>query len=125
MLGVAFVLSIHADQIAAYGGLTGVRDLASLESALAQVDLEVFKEQLHPAPELRAAALLYHVIRNHPFIDGNKRTAWAATEVQLLLEGFALDLDDDAIYTLVNEVAAGKYDKEHLAGVLLQAMRPA
>ena len=123
MLSLEFVLNIHADQIAVYGGVSGVRDLAGLESALAQVELEVFGEQLHPTPELRAAALLYHVIRNHPFVDGNKRTAWAAMEVQLLLEGFALDLDDDAIYILVNEVAAGKYDKPRLAEVLLAAMQ--
>lgn len=124
MLSIDFVLNIHADQIAAYGGISGVRDLAGLESALAQVDLEVFGEKLHPTPQARAAAVLYHVTRNHPFADGNKRTAWAAMTVQLLLEGYRLDLPEDVAYQLVNEVAAGQYDKERLADVLLPAMRP-
>lgn len=118
MLTLSQILSIHADQIGSYGGAGGVRDQAGLESALGQVDLEVFGEKLHPTPALRAAALLYHVTRNHPFVDGNKRTAWAAMETWLLLEGFLLDMPDDDAYILVSRVAAGQLSKEDIAAQL-------
>lgn len=124
MLHVRFVLDIHRDQIATYGGAPGVRDLAGLESALGQVDLEVFGERLHPTPPLRAAALLFHLARSHPFVDGNKRTAWAAMTVQLLLEGWTLVMPQDHAYRLVNEAAAGKWAKDALANELAAHLRP-
>jgi death on curing protein len=82
-----FVLELHVDQIKTYGGLHGVRDMAGLESALEQPWLEVFGEVLHPTIELQAAALVFHVSRNHPFLDGNKRVAWACMETFLTARG--------------------------------------
>ena len=122
-LPLEFVLEMHADQIKTYGGLPGVRDLAGLESALGQPLLEVFGQALHPTVELRAAAIVFHLSRNHPFFDGNKRVAWACLETFLLLNGIALELSDEAAYDLVCRVAQDEFEKAEIARQLLLVMR--
>ena len=121
-LPLEFVLELHADQIKTYGGLQGIRDLAGLESALEQPWLEVFGQALHPTVELRAAAIVFHISRNHPFLDGNKRVAWACMETFLFLEGFALEMSDDDAYDLVNRIAQGEFEKPEIALRLLAVM---
>jgi death on curing protein len=121
-LPLEFVLELHADQIKTYGGLHGIRDLAGLESALEQPWLEVFGQALHPSVELRAAAIVFHISRNHPFLDGNKRVAWACMETFLMLEGFVLEISDDAAYDLVNRIAQGEFEKPEIAVRLLMVM---
>lgn len=114
-LSLEFVLELHIDQIKTYGGLHGVRDMPGLESALEQPFLEVFGEVLHPTIELQAAALVYHISRNHPFLDGNKRVAWACMETFLTLEGFMLEITDEDAYDLVNRIAQGEFEKAEIA----------
>jgi death on curing protein len=114
-LNLEFVLELHIDQIKTYGGLHGVRDLAGLESALEQPFLEVFGEVLHPTIPLQAAALVYHISRNHPFLDGNKRVAWACMETFLTLEGFTLEMTDAEAYDFVNRIAQGEFEKTEIA----------
>jgi death on curing protein len=121
-LPLEFVLELHADQIKTYGGLQGIRDLAGLESALEQPWLEVFGQALHPSVELRAAAIVFHISRNHPFLDGNKRVAWACMETFLLLEGFVLEMGDDDAYDLVNRIAQGEFEKPEIATRLITVM---
>jgi death on curing protein len=121
-LPLEFVLELHADQIKTYGGLHGIRDLAGLESALEQPWLEVFGQALHPSVELRAAAIVFHISRNHPFLDGNKRVAWACMETFLMLEGFVLEISDDDAYDLVNRIAQGEFEKPEIAVRLLMVM---
>lgn len=121
-LSLELVLDIHRDQIATYGGESGVRDRAGLESALAQPEMEIFGEVLHPTLPLKAAAFLYHLARNHPFVDGNKRTAWATMETYLLLEGYELTMDDDEAYRLTLDVAAGELDKTQIAAMLERSL---
>jgi death on curing protein len=121
-LPLEFVLELHVDQIKTYGGLHGIRDLAGLESALEQPWLEVFGQALHPSVELRAAAIVFHISRNHPFLDGNKRVAWACMETFLMLEGFVLEISDDAAYDLVNRIAQGEFEKPEIAVRLLMVM---
>lgn len=75
------VLRIHDRQIEVFGGSTGVRDLGLLESALAQPQATFGGELLHPTLPEQAAAYLYHLAKNHPFIDGNKRTAFAVMDM--------------------------------------------
>jgi death-on-curing protein len=99
------VLALHEDQISAYGGTSGVRDLGLLESALAQPQATFAGELLHPTIYAQAAAYLYHISRNHPFIDGNKRTAFAVMETFLFLNGYEFTATDDQAYDLVLQVA--------------------
>jgi death-on-curing protein len=108
-------LSIHARQISSFGGTPGVRDEGLLESALAQPQATFGGELLHPTIAAQAAAYLYHIAMNHPFIDGNKRSAFAVTDTFLRLNGFYLNLTDDRAYDLVMQVARGIMTKEELS----------
>jgi death-on-curing protein len=111
----SMVLSIHARQIERFGGTPGVRDEGLLESALAQPQATFGGQFLHPTISEQAAAYLYHIAMNHPFIDGNKRTAFAVMDTFLRLNGCALNLTDDRAYDLVMRVARGTMTKEELS----------
>jgi death on curing protein len=111
----SMVLSIHARQIERFGGTPGVRDEGLLESALAQPQATFGGQFLHPTISEQAAAYLYHIAMNHPFIDGNKRTAFAVMDTFLRLNGCALNLTDDRAYDLVMRVARGTITKEELS----------
>ncbi len=109
------VLELHDDQISSFGGTPGVRDEGLLESALAQPQATFGGELLHPTIAAQAPAYLYHIAMNHPFIDGNKRSAFAVTDTFLRLNGFSLNLTDDRAYDLVMGVAQGTMTKEELS----------
>ena len=109
------VLELHADQISSFGGTPGVRDEGLLESALAQPQATFGGQFLHPTISEQAAVYLYHITMNHPFIDGNKRTAFAVMDTFLRLNGCALNLTDDRAYDLVMRVARGTMTKEELS----------
>ncbi len=111
----SMVLSIHARQIERFGGTPGVRDEGLLESALAQPQATFGGQFLHSTISEQAAAYLYHIAMNHPFIDGNKRTAFAVMDTFLRLNGCALNLTDDRVYDLVMRVARGTMTKEELS----------
>jgi len=91
-LTVAEVLAIHEDQISRYGGGKGVRDMGQLEAAL-------FRPQTGYYPDLvaEAAALWESLSQNHPFIDGNKRTAFAVAFTFLAINGISLTAHEDAV----------------------------
>ena len=114
------VLALHHDQIARYGGHVGVRDLDLLNSALGTPSATFDGLLLHNDVCEMAAAHLYHIARNHPFADGNKRTALAATLVFLRLNGFRLVADPDALTDLVVKVAANELHESD-AAVFLKA----
>jgi death on curing protein len=105
-----------------FGGSQGVRDHGLLDSALAQPQATFGDEFLHPTIYEQAGAYLYHLARNHPFIDGNKRTACAVMETFLSLNGYKLKLSDDDEYQLVMQVAQGMMSKEDLAVFLKQCV---
>jgi len=109
------VLELHADQISSFGGTPGVRDEGLLESALAQPQATLGGDFLHPTISEQAAAYLYHIAMNHPFIDGNKRTAFAVTDTFLRLNACTLNLTDDRAFDLVMRVARGTMTKEELS----------
>jgi death on curing protein len=117
------VLAIHDRQLAEHGGTGGVRDEGLLESALAR------SQQLHaygdPAPDLAdlAAALAYGLARNHPFLDGNKRTAAVAGETFLELNGATLEAHDVELYPIYLALAEGKLGERDFAGWLRQRLR--
>ena len=119
----ALVLAIHERQIAEHGGTGGVRDEGLLESALAR------PQQLHaygdPAPDLSdlAAALAYGLARNHPFLDGNKRTAHVGYRTFLALNGAKLVATDEDKYITMLALAEGKLGERDFAAWLRERVR--
>ena len=109
------VLGIHADQIRSYGGATGLRDLELLRSAIAMPETTFDGQYLHPSIFEMGAAYLFHGARNHPFVDGNKRTALMCALVFLGLNGERTRADPDELYSLVDGVAAGSVDKAEVS----------
>jgi len=124
-LNTEAVLDIHTRQIDRFGGTTGLRDQGLLESALAQPQATFGGEFLHPTLVEQAAAYLYHLAKNHPFVDGNKRTAFAVMVTFLRVNGQRLTLTNDDAYDLVMQVAQGQLDKPAIAGILATALEPA
>ncbi len=114
------VLGIHADQIRRYGGRPGLRDLALLQSALGMPETTFEGEFPHGTLFEMAAAYLFHIARNHPFVDGNKRTALMCALVFLGLNGRRLDAEPGSLHELVDGVAAGSVDKAEVAVFLRQ-----
>ncbi len=117
------VLTIHQILVERFGGMLGIRDEGLLESALSQPKATFFGELLHPTIHEQAAAYLFHIAKNHPFIDGNKRTAYGAMETFLRLNGYNLALSDDRVYDLVMRVAQGQMSKEEVAILIRQHLK--
>lgn len=118
------VLEIHAQQIDLYGGLGGVRDLAGLESAVATPRATFGGQFLHPSVPSMAAAYLFHICQNHPFVDGNKRTGANAAITFLLINDWNLDFSEDELVDLVLSVASGKTSKSALREAFEERCRP-
>lgn len=114
--------AVHEEQLAEHGGAAGTRDSGLFESALARPrHLAVYGD---PDAAALAAAYGFGLARNHPFTDGNKRTAFVATELFLDLNGFELTATDaDCVLTLL-AVAAGQMDEGAFARWLRQHSRP-
>lgn len=110
------VLVIHEDTIQREGGLAGIRDLGLLESAIAMPLQQVVGEYLHPGLAAMAAAYLFHITRNHPFHDGNKRTAAMAALVFLDANGIEKLPAPKELERVTLHVAAGQLDKAKLMG---------
>jgi death-on-curing protein len=105
------VLSLHAEQIRLFGGSSGIRDIGLLQSAVGNVEATFDGAFLHDTIFAMAAAYLYGICRNHPFLDGNKRTAVAAALTFLEMNGVEVDANEDAFYDLVIGVADGRVSK--------------
>ncbi|HNR30805.1 MAG TPA: type II toxin-antitoxin system death-on-curing family toxin [Candidatus Hydrogenedentes bacterium] len=112
------VLFFHREQIARYGGTEGVRDLGLLQSALAQPQAMLGGEYLHADTFEMAAAYLFHIVRNHPFVDANKRVGLEAALAFLELNGFSIVVDQEALADMVLSVAEGRLDKAGIAEFL-------
>ncbi|MQA35956.1 type II toxin-antitoxin system death-on-curing family toxin [Modestobacter roseus] len=92
-----------------------VRDVGLLSAAAARPQATVFGEEAYPTVPQKAAALLHSLVGNHALVDGNKRLGWLATVVFLDLNGHAPDLDDEAAFVLVMDVAAGGAEVAEIA----------
>jgi len=99
-------------------GVGPVRDVGLLDSAAARPRSSAFGEDAYPSLELKAAALLHSVARNHALVDGNKRLAWLATVVFLDLNQHAPDIDDEAAFHLVMDAAQGAVEVDEIAARL-------
>jgi death-on-curing protein len=114
-LGLEEILEIHADQIKRYGGAREIRDLNLIQSALAMPMAGFGGQYLHHDIFEMAAAYLFHIVQNHPFIDGNKRTGGVSAIVFLYMNGVPLESDQDSFESMVRSVAQGKLKKADVA----------
>lgn len=109
------VLEIHSDQLARYGGSSGLRDPGLLDSALAQPQATFGGQFLHADLFEMASAYLFHIVQNHAFVDGNKRVGAVAALVFLLLNDQDIQATNQELETLVLSVAQGKTEKPAIA----------
>ena len=109
------VLFLYRRVIRESGGAAGIRDLGLLESALAQPRQTFGGVELYPSTAEKAAALGFSLIKNHPFIDGNKRIGHAAMEVFLVLNGYEIQATVDEQEQIILDVAAGRMNRESFA----------
>jgi death-on-curing protein len=111
-LTVEIVREIHATAIAEFGGSTGVRELSLLESAVAAPQASIGGRSPYADLAEMAAAYLFYLCKNHPFVDGNKRAALGACLVFLRLNGLEPEDDSPAWEELTLAVAASEIDRE-------------
>lgn len=114
-LSVSDVLRMHADQLVRYGGTPGVLAPELLDAAIAMPQATFEGEFLHRDLAEMAAAYLWHIVCNHPFVDGNKRTGLVAAVVFLALNDQVLEAPEDALEALVWAVARGHRSKAQVA----------
>ena len=116
------ILAIHDEQLAEHGGASGVRDLGGLESALARpINQAAYGE---PDVAALAAAYAFGIARNHPFVDGNKRSGYVAAELFLVLNGWDFTASDIVAVTFMLRLAASEIDEEELAGWIRANIKP-
>ncbi len=106
------VLELYHRVMEQSGGAIGILDLNALESAVAQPRITFGGRELYPTIIEKAAALGFSLIRNHPFVDGNKRTAHAAMEAFLVLNGYEIEAPVDEQERVILQVASGEIDRE-------------
>ena len=115
----ADALFFHKQLIERYGGAAGIRDAGALESALHRPQTGYYDTIVH-----EAAALLESLVQNHPFVDGNKRVAFAVVDVFLRINGYIITADSNAIYQYLTNLFEEKiFDMEHLVPWLQEIVR--
>lgn len=112
-IAIEVAMAAHAEQLAEHGGAEGVRDAGALESAMARP--RNLAEYAEPDIAALAAAYAYGIARNHPFVDGNKRTAAVVSETFLMLNGHALVATDAELVVAILALAAGELSEDELA----------
>jgi death-on-curing protein len=111
------VLALHDLHLQRYGGSAGIRDRGLLESAVAQAKVSFGGDYLHADLAAMTAAYLVSIVKNHPFVDGNKRAGLASALTFLDLNGIAIDHSSALLYDTTMAVAEGRLDKVELAEV--------
>jgi death on curing protein len=114
-LPVEMVILYHDKLIDEFGGLKGIRDMGLLLSALEMPKSSMFGLDFHPTLYDKASAYLFHIVCNHPFNDGNKRTGGFASVVFLEINGVNTDFSDKEYEHLIIKVAKGEAKKEQIA----------
>ena len=124
-LSLSEVLEIHQNQVARYGGAAGIRDMELLKSALGIPSATFGGRFLHTDIHEMAAAYLFHLVKDHPFIDGNKRVGAVTALVFLELNGFDFDAPEDDFTEMVLAVTRGELGKADVAVFIRRFTRPA
>lgn len=122
-LTVEEVIEIHTMMIQSYAGLDGIRDMGLLISAVEMPKASMFGEFLHASIYDKASAYLYHIACNHPFLDGNKRTALAASLTFLEMNQIDCELKFNELEEMVVHVAEGILEKAQIS-LFLQNQPP-
>ncbi len=117
------VLALHRRIIQTSGGSAGMRDQGGLESAIAQPLMTFGGQDLYPTVIEKAAALCFSLIRNHPFVDGNKRVGHAALEMFLIPNGYIIDATVDVQERIILGAASGEVSREQLVEWLREHTR--
>lgn len=118
------VVAIHRRQLAEHGGLEGIRDEGLLQSALSRPKNLLAYSQSSPDLASLAAAYAYGIVQNHPFVDGNKRTAYVVMRTFLKLNGYDIQASDEEKYQIWIDLAAGKLVEEELASWIREHLSP-
>jgi death-on-curing protein len=118
------VLLLHARLIQRTGGASGVRDMGLLESALSRPQATFGQNDLYPDLWSKAAALMHSLVKNHPFVDGNKRTALTATGIFLELNGHKLAASNKAVLEFTRQVVIGEMELAEIADWLEAHSQP-
>ena len=114
MISEKEALEIHAILLERFGGSSGIRDHALLDSALNRPFQTFDGNELYPSPIEKAAAMLESIVKNHPFIDGNKRTGYVLARLCLMKERVDMLADQDQKYAFVVDISTGKMDFEQI-----------
>lgn len=109
------VVRIHDRALAEHGGSAGIRDNGALLSSNEQPAADYFGTELYPTISSKAAILCYLLAQNHPFVDGNKRTAYASMELFLTLNGYELNVSEDEAYDAMLRVSSSQMSRHELA----------
>lgn len=123
-LNVEIIREIHAEAISRFGGTDGIRDQALLESAIAAPQASIGGQSPYQDLAEVAAAYLFYLCRNHPFIDGNKRVALGACILFLRLNGIEPSPDSLGWESLTMDVAASKLDRDETTARLRTLLPP-
>jgi death on curing protein len=117
-----FVEALHVEQLRLHGGATGIRDAGMLGSALYRPQ----QRETYGEPDISdlAAAYLYGIVKNHPFVDGNKRMGLAASDLFLYFNGYSLEAEAEDLIQLVTMVAAGEIDEDGAAAFFRDHLEP-
>jgi len=119
-VSTADALFFHKQLIERYGGAPGIRDVGALESALHRPQTGYYDTIIH-----EAAALVESLVQNHPFVDGNKRVAFAVIDVFLRINGYTITASSRTIYRqMMRLLQQGAFDMEHLLPWLQDVVKP-
>lgn len=118
------VIALHAQQINRYGGSHGVRDMGLLDAALGMPQQSFGGQYVHADIPAMAVAYLFHLVKNHPFVDGNKRIGSFAADVFLITNGLRLSVRPQELVDAVLAVATSQLTKDALAELIRQNVQP-
>lgn len=114
MISVELVIKLHKASIVVFGGKSGLRDIKLLESAVYRPFQTFEGKELYKSIEEKASALIESIIKNHPFIDGNKRTGYLALLYFLWENGLSLIADQNEKYNFILNIASGKFSYDDI-----------
>lgn len=108
---------IHNGLIIKYGGISGIRDEGLLDSAVNMPKATFYKQYLHSDIYEMAAAYAFHIIKNHPFIDGNKRAGIETALIFLMINDIEIEINNEELYNLTIKIATSEISKQEIAKV--------
>ena len=114
MITLEEVLFLHTASVKDFGGSDGIRDLVLLESAVERPTATFDGIELYSTPAAKSASILEIILKNHPFVDGNKRTGWLACATLLRFYGYRFTLTEDEAYDFVIKVASSQMQFEEI-----------